>query len=315
MLDTPEAVKGFLSQHYPSASAHIASVVPLSGGFVNHVFRAEFTQPVSLGMYAEKYKSVIVKYGPPYFAGMGPSVPFAQERLRFEVQALTTIPKDYPQIFTDPKLHVPKIVQYFSEQNVILMQDLGPLESLLTSPQHLTGECAQVLAGFISRLHEHTKNGKDMPQYRNDASTKSVFDFVYVPIADVLKENGVENWEELHKLGMDVGKELYNLNGSGPVSVLMGDFWPASILVEPRDGPMTKLWVIDWEFTNLGNPILDVSYLLTVLWAMAVHIDKYSEQIKKYIVLFVDNYKYMDLRACIKSDLLFSVHFAVNGGS
>jgi len=310
MLDTPEAVKSFLSQQY--ACVNIASVVPLSGGFVNFVFRVEFIEPISLSVSDEKYKSVIVKYGAPYFAGMGPSVPFSQERLRFEVQALTTLPKDYPQVFADAKLDVPKVIKYFSEQNVILMQDLGPLESLLTSPQHLTEECARILAGFISRLHEQTKNGKTLPQYRNDASTKSVFDFVYVPIADVLKENGVENWEELHNRGMDVGKELYNLNGSGPVSILMGDFWPASILVEPCEGTLSKLWIIDWEFTNLGNPILDVSYLLTVIWAMAVHVEKHSEQTKKYIVSFVDNYRYMDLRACIKSEPLFSIHFAIS---
>jgi hypothetical protein len=47
----------------------------------------------------------------------------------------------------------------------------------------------------------------------------------------------------LSKYSIDIGKELYNLNGNGPVSVLMGDFWPASIVcsdgrerTEERDG-------------------------------------------------------------------------------
>ena len=98
---------------------------------------------------------------------------------------------------------------------------------------------------------------------------------------------------------------------------------------------MSKLWVIDWEFTNLGNPILDTSYLLTVvsiiyvifysfyflplvafdfvlLWAMAVNLEKHRDQIKKYIVSFVDAYKHMDLRAYIKDEPLFSIHFGVS---
>jgi hypothetical protein len=48
MLDTPEAVKSFLSQQY--ACVNIASVVPLSGGFVNFVFRVEFIEPISLSV-------------------------------------------------------------------------------------------------------------------------------------------------------------------------------------------------------------------------------------------------------------------------
>ena len=208
----------------------------------------------------------------------------------------------------DPRLYVPKVIEYFEEQNVIIMQDLGMnkeeqrkcktliiiagrLESLLTAPQHLTDECACVLAGFISRLHEQTKHGRTLIKYKNDASTHSVLDFVYVPIAEVLRENGVsllfppsillfptflsssptsyvclsftispplpqisfdqievKNWEELSKQSVDVGKELYDINKSSHISVLMGDFWPASIVC--KDEKRKKWEQRDEDKTN-----------------------------------------------------------------
>lgn len=309
-LSSPEATKKFIDDHYPHASPSISNIAPLSGGFVNYVYRVTFSEQLHLNSSDEKYDSVIVKHAPPFFAGMGPNIPFSQDRLEFEVQALRKLPIEFPVAFDNPKIGVPKVVDAFISDHTFIMQDVGSLESLFSAPQYLTTQCAEVLASFISKLHESTKSGKQYHQYKNIAATKSVYEFVYAPLASVLKENEIVNWQELSTKADDVWKELYDVDGQN-VSILMGDFWPASVLVQPNASGLEKLWIIDWEFVNLGNPILDISYFFTVIWGQAMMLEEHRHHIKSFMKAFVSTYTHLNLRK-LMAERLFSVHFAVS---
>lgn len=309
MLDSVEAVRNFFGVHYPLCVACITSISSLSGGFVNYVFRVSFNQEVTIG--DSKYESVIVKSTPPHFAGMGPDFPFSQDRLKYEVQALTEIPKLYPKIFENKKIGVPNVIAHFETDHTMLMQDLGSLESLFTAPQHLSVETGRLMGSFSSFLHSLTKDTKRLQRFRNNESPNVVYSFVYEPLGALLKDNGVENWKEIFQEAKETWRALYDPTAE-QVSVIMGDFWPASLLVQPGDSGVEKIWVIDWEFSNLGSPILDISYLLAVIYAQSLFIQQYREGALAFIASFVDSYSHINLRNYISTYPFFSIHFAVS---
>jgi len=310
-------VAGFFRTHYPHTAPYISQISPLSGGYVNFVYRVLFSKKLALPDISshDTYDSVILKYAPPYLASMGPTAPFSQDRLKFEAQALHTIPSTFPDIFQhDKRVGLPHLIDHKPGDHVLIMQDLGPLESLLSAPQHLTPECASVAATFISSLHALSRSrfGSSLAKYRNEASTKAVIDLVYKPTGEILRDNGIENWEVLDKEAQEIGRKLYD-EGGDSVVLLMGDLWSGSLLVDVSpEGLFSKLWIIDWEYSNLGHPILDISYLITIIWIQAQKTDKFRKEIQKFITTFLETYDFLDLIDIMKHDLSFSIHFGVS---
>lgn len=316
MLDSQESVAEFFRAHFPCAAVHIAKISTLTGGYVNFVYRIVFDQEVALpetSTNADTYTSVILKFAPPYLASIGPTATFSQDRLKFEAQALSLVPSAFPEIFQDKRVGLPHLIVHLLDEHVLLMQDLGPIESLLSAPQHLTEECATVTARFISSLHalSRARLGSSLSQYRNDASTQAVIDIVYKPTGEILRDGGVENWEALDNEAQQTVRRLYDLDES-PV-LLMGDLWSGSLLVEEKPpGFFEKLWVIDWEYSNLGHPILDISYFITIIWIQAQRTDARRKEILKFIATFMREYTFLNLPDHLKLDRLFTIHFGVS---
>ena len=69
---------------------------------------------------------------------------------------------------------------------------------------------------------------------------------------------GVPDAAELGARARDLGRRLLE---KGP-DFVMGDLWPASVLVS-RDG---VLHVIDWELSTRGRPCQDLGHLVAHLW-------------------------------------------------
>jgi hypothetical protein len=104
----------------------------------------------------------------------------------------------------------------------------------------------------------------------------------YAPAVKFLVKADVPDAKALGARAEALGERLQQ---SGRCWV-MGDLWPASILVAPAG-----LRLIDWELTHFGQPAQDVGHLAAHLWMQAHRADGAAEQFRACGQAFVDGYR------------------------
>lgn len=196
----------------------------LSGGLINHVFRAH-----------TETNSVIVKFTPPYIASM-PDISLCESRSLFEQQAL----RDIPTFLHDP--HTPLLLA--DQRGMSIVEDKGALPSLMDC---FSLDIVSRVGSWLANLHNATI---DLPQYKywnNIAIQESRRRNQYEALAhkDIFPE-------QLKQRLLGLGTQLCEQG----ICCIMGDLWPPSILIDSDN-----FWVIDWEFSHYGRPLQDVAHL------------------------------------------------------
>jgi len=97
---------------------------------------------------------------------------------------------------------------------------------------------------------------------------------------------------------LDETKRALDVDVSGEISLVHGDYGPQNILV---DGNCMKM--IDWEFAGWGNPLYDVAW---VVWFVHLHYPHVCKELSK---IFIDEYR---LHTHVKIDSGLTKAFAVS---
>lgn len=238
----------------------------LSGGNLNRVWRVR-AEDLDLHSDIESRTSIIVKHAPPYVARR-PEIALDPGRLRFEARALALLDSGESinrgdAAASPPIVRTPKLLAFDEQRSVILMEDLGDVGDLgfaiaardtsrSNSDFQMIGEA---LGEFIGRLHCLDSGVAEKFQNRAVQETRNLIQ--YQEAGQYLKQCGVVDADLLGVRAAALGRRFLEPG----VCLLMGDLWPASVLLPPGE-----IGLIDWEFAHCGRPAQDVAHLAAHLW-------------------------------------------------
>ncbi len=251
-MRTPEAARAFVARRLPGFEPTGAR--PLHGGNLNYVWRV-----------AGREGSVVVKHAPPFIA-RAPEIPLDPSRLAFEARALEAFGDGGAlAALAREAVRPPRLLAF--DADALVMEDVGEapdlgawLRSSSRTP-HAAREAGRTLGAFVGSLHRTTFGDERLAAgFRNRAIQKSRLDVQYRAVAEMCGKGGAPDAPALGATAVALGEALL----APGRCLLMGDLWPASILVTPEG-----MRLIDWEFAHFGRPLQDVAHLAAHLWMHA----------------------------------------------
>jgi hypothetical protein len=234
---TPLAAQVHVGERLGLGSTHAELLI---GGLVNHVFRVHLTRG----------DSVVVKHAPPYVASQ-PELALDPSRVYFEAQALEWVGQR-----KDQRIGVPELLDVHA--HTLILRDLGPCQDL---SEVLKGGGGKSLLGTLGDWLLGLHQDPGAPKLHNLPVQQTRMVLQYQSIGPCLETLGVADAAALGARAAELGARLLH---SGP-SLVMGDLWPPSVLVDAQGRP----WIIDWEFCTKGQPAQDLGHLAAHLWMQA----------------------------------------------
>ncbi|KAF9244450.1 kinase-like domain-containing protein [Melanogaster broomeanus] len=217
--------------------------------------------------------SIVLKYAPPFMA-TDPSQPLHVIRQYVEARALVLLdpssesPLPVSSLLTKyPNFKIPRFIHHDTEQNVLMMTDLG--SSVMTldvwlaqepAPQaeevvRIAKDLGQFLAEFVLATSEPTI--EVLARASNSVMLDQFYSYFVKITRTVLTSQGVPDAEvlvsRLDKAFRDSGKRESCLG--------MVDLWTSNILIDSN----TNVCLIDWEFFGLSNASCELSLLVQSL--------------------------------------------------
>ena len=234
------------AQTLDGAFPHLApfsAPVRVPGGFLNYVWRA-----------TAAHGSVVVKRAPPWAASV-PQMSMSPQRLLLEARALRQFEHAPLNGLLSEGVRPPHLLGFCRAAWLLLEEDVGTgpdLSKALPDPGPFT-----VLGAFIAGLHRET-SGSELfrRRFANVDIQRTRLTSQYGHIGAFAARAGAEDAERLGAVALDLGRRLVEPGRC----LVMGDLWPASVLLRPEG-----LRVIDWEFATYGNPAQDVGHLVAHL--------------------------------------------------
>lgn len=254
----PDFAWSFLKQQFPDFTA-AGLPEALSGGYLNYVWRIT-------GLDPSNPASLIVKWAPAYIAS-APDVWLDPGRIFIEARAMSILEKGGSLHSISPENIRPPLLYGLDETNhLMLMEDVGRSPDLgrWLKEIHLQEEAQVIgtsLGEFIGALHRVSARNSELASiFNNHGIQQTRLDFHYSNIQPYAQRAGLTDAVELGQRAIWLGERLLQPGKC----LIMGDLWPASILVtEPG------LRIIDWEMANYGRPSQDVGHLCAHLWMFA----------------------------------------------
>ena len=220
------------------------------GGLVNVVHRVA-AKPVA---------SVIVKYAPPHLAS-APEIPLAPARLAFEHAALRALaPGAALAGVLGSRVRAPRVLGADLASAVLVLEDFGARPDLAAalSAQPAPAGALRALGEALAGLHVRSAGSAELAAAFDNADVQATRRAVqYEPVGEWLAAAGVADAAALGARAAALGRALL----APGRCLVMGDLWPASVLVTGED-----LGLIDWEFAHYGRPLQDVAHLAAHLW-------------------------------------------------
>ncbi|CAG8641091.1 5813_t:CDS:2, partial [Racocetra fulgida] len=280
MADAPVDIVQYLSTVFSTLPTPI-SIVRLTGGEINYVYRVSFDQPIEEFASA---RSVVIKISLGTLASH-PEVKFGLERQMIEARAMallapTSTGLPLPISFPNPYPHVmtPSLYHYSPQNNILIMQDMGShpdlQQFLLDRATTSQDACAlgELLGSYLSQFHTFTKDNITMltPYFINNAVRTLLQDVFYsavIPVISLttLPASQIAQLAEKARLFGTQGT-LDQTSSTVTEVVKMGDLWPGAILI-PQS--RKELVILDWEFCDIGNPAIEVGHFVTFLYLLA----------------------------------------------
>jgi 5-methylthioribose kinase len=226
----------------------------LDGGNLNFVWR----------LHRAGGKTAIIKFAPPYVATR-PDIFIDESRIVFEGRILEAFhSRSELKSLSELPVRPPRFIGFDERRHLLLMEDVGILPDLHRAFQSSNFDAeffAGQLATFIAHLHGQTygsswfaRNMANLPVQQTRLLVQ------YKGCCRFCRKAGLRRAEEIGKRCRHLG-EKFNSVGK---CLIMGDLWPASILLDHE-----QLRVIDWELTHFGRPSQDIAHLSAHLWMMA----------------------------------------------
>ena len=253
-MRSPDAVRAFVARRMPGfepVEAH-----PLPGGNLNFVWRVE-----------GRGGPVIVKHAPPFIA-RAPEIPLDPSRLAFEARALEAFGDGGSlAALAREAVRPPRLLAFDADAHALVMEDVGEapdlgawLHAAPRTPDAVR-DAGRTLGAFVGSLHRASLGDARLAaRFRNLVIQETRLDVQYRAVAEMCASGGVPDAPVLGATAVALGEMLL----APGRCLLMGDLWPASILVTPEG-----LRLIDWEFAHFGRPLQDVAHLAAHLWMHA----------------------------------------------
>ncbi|KAK3903215.1 kinase-like domain-containing protein [Staphylotrichum tortipilum] len=302
-----------------------SSLEPLSGGYLNFVFRGILITPLSDGT-----QEVAVKHGE-NFVVRWPESYLSTTRCRAEGACLETFHGLPPTtsgayIIRTPTLHYfnaesnTQVHEYFA--NALSLKDyIGRHFSPSGDPSMKTLyiELGRDLGVWLRNFHgwasapEQTKLRRDMSE-GNKEMQQLKYRAYYIRLVEAVAEfptilaDAKETFEKIREMAAD---ELQNPN----LQLIHGDFWAGNILLPDQRlseyGEQRPIFVVDWELCQLGVLSLDLGHMIAELYKFWVF--KGMNEGRWVIDGFAMGYGYIDDDFAFRTALHAGAHLVVTG--
>lgn len=253
-----------LSNDLPNKTG-ITSVVKLSGGLINYVYRLEF----------EDKSTAILKHYSSLMSSDN-NVEISQKRYHAEKAALELINKNifFKENFSFIK--VPKLLYFNDDLYFILMEDAGKtsisLFDFLKSDNKIELDRINKLIHIFSKelvsfLKFLTEKSKITPRtHKKEFENESVWNMINNYVCELcLNQAKLYNLQNELKPYLEFMEKRYKPVSDDEGVFVLGDLWPNSILI---DTDKELFWIIDWEMSRFETKTSDIEQLMSNLWLM-----------------------------------------------
>ncbi|RWA07377.1 hypothetical protein EKO27_g7716 [Xylaria grammica] len=267
-----------------------SSLVHLTNGTTNFVFRGELIQPIHKqgSENIVPATTVIVKHSLEH-AALNKNLPIDASRALYEESMLDAL-NDFPSGVVGVK--APRLYLFIHDTNIQVLEDFPTavdLKSLFVSPTRnsiLTAPVAATvgysIGAWLRSFHDWSmsSNAKLRDVGNNEPMRKLKYAITYDSHLSVL-ENNFPALLEGHRSALEqvkdaATKEFAKRSKDGDEDknwgLIHGDFWTGNVLL-PGDmsptnmqHPGAKLSIVDWEFTQFGHRAYDIGQMISDMY-------------------------------------------------
>lgn len=230
-------------------------------GLINYVFEVKIQN-----------RELICKYSEDSFRGIPGTA--NRDRVRKEyiaINTLSTLVKD--------KTHFPSIIFYDESNSVLAMESVSPETSSLDDLLHrgnINLSIAEELGKFIAVIHNSTVGSEDL---KNEFDSMELIEKLRIPWYYNNTTDDPDLKREISKLANDLTEIK--------VCFIHADYKPNNILIYNNN----QYVVIDFEECCYGNPILDLSTMISIYLLFGIYHQKNTVDFLKGVDSFWNNYK------------------------
>ncbi|KAI0460556.1 kinase-like domain-containing protein [Xylaria acuta] len=262
-----------------------SSLMQLTNGTTNFVFRGELAQPIFDEATGNTASTVIVKHSLEH-AALNKDLPIDASRALYEVAMLDAL-NDLPSGIIGIK--APRLHLFIRDTNIQILEDFAAtvdLKSLFVSPNPnriltplLAASVGHDIGSWLRSFHDWSMSPNGRLKYIGDNEPMRKLKYAitygaylkvlenYFP--DLLDGHGPPLEQVRNAATREFGEVPEHGDGDNNWGIIHGDFWTGNVLL-PRDVSSSgtqhpggvKLFIVDWEFAQFGHRAYDIGQMI-----------------------------------------------------
>ncbi|RFU24330.1 hypothetical protein B7463_g11999, partial [Scytalidium lignicola] len=253
----------------------ISSLVKLTGGTANFVYRGSLVKPLDDGS-----QTIVIKHTEGYVAN-SPDFKLTVERCAFEQKILAPLQQLDPTEHSNITVTTPKLYHFSSTTNTQIYSDLPSSTTLklfcLTHPlsREQCSRIGETLGIWARNFHDWGARPEQASLRAEMRKSKTMTELKYT-INYVTLVATVDNFPSILQESKPVFEEIASdVKGSmdaGEGMLIHGDFWTGNILLPdapiPSKNAPLKLYVIDWELSHISSIAFDLGQMFAEIYEL-----------------------------------------------
>ncbi|KAH8807339.1 kinase-like domain-containing protein [Xylogone sp. PMI_703] len=278
-----DALIARILQRFSGTPYACSSLIQLTNGTTNFVFRGTLTHPIEGGAAPTAATTVIVKHSTS-FAALNKDLPIDIYRCVIEEFMLNALQDFHPSV---SNIRVPRLYFFDEETSTQILEDITgvvDLKTVIVAPmttgllsESFMNHIGYTLGSWLRDFHSWTsapsqsnlcakiENNKAIRQLKYDITFGSFIE-VLEQFLEVLGHNKeiLKNIKDMATKDLQI-EATEELEGWG---IIHGDFWTGNVLLPETKQPLaeTKLFVNDWEFAQFGHRACDIGQMIGDLY-------------------------------------------------
>ncbi|BDD64082.1 hypothetical protein MAP00_008928 [Monascus purpureus] len=278
VADNPEKddIRDLIAQQLSQTSFNCSSLVRLSGGTANFVYRGTPSSSPA--------DSIIIKHGEDYLAS-NPAFKLDTERCDFEEAILQALNDCPPYSGNNITVKAPRLFYFNQENKIQVLEDLPnsvDLKSFLLSEvshgvsQNSARSLGRALGSWLRSFHvwgekpAQTKLRQKLGKHNYMKGLKYHVNYVgLVESIDRFPAILQGSRDVFEKVRDFAATELEEREVNEEYNIVHGDLWTGNVLIPNTsltDGSQTTLLVVDWECAQVGVRALDLAQMIAELY-------------------------------------------------
>ncbi|KAI1074466.1 kinase-like domain-containing protein [Whalleya microplaca] len=271
------------------------SLTQLTNGTTNFVFRGALTQPLSpplqfqdgINQSTAAASTVIVKHSTD-FAALNKDLPIDSSRSAVEETMLSRVPINFP--YSDSTVKTPHLYLFDRETNTQVLEDIPgavDLKTVFMSPaanvvlsKSFATSIGRALGSWLRSFHTWSSAASqadiqaDTGIGHNEPMRELKYRITYGSFIKVLEQfpdvlgDHKKTLEEVEASAINDFKKAAGDEQDEEWGIIHGDFWTGNVLLPEAQQPEkeTKLYIVDWEFTQFGCRAYDIGQMIGDLY-------------------------------------------------